>query len=74
MANSAQCSGGQSQAPNGGQGADTSSSAVRNPTLINSGGFSTDQYTPSKPPLNPSEVWQPQGTPRPETEFEQMVA
>ncbi|MGB7603650.1 MAG: SLBB domain-containing protein, partial [Candidatus Sulfotelmatobacter sp.] len=41
---------------------------------INSGGFSTDQYTPSKPPLNPSEVWQPQGTPRPETEFEQMVA
>ena len=47
---------------------------VRTPTLTNPGGFSPDQYTPSKPPLNPSEIWQPQGAPRPETEFEQMVA
>ncbi|MGA9508288.1 MAG: SLBB domain-containing protein [Candidatus Sulfotelmatobacter sp.] len=73
MANSAQCSGGQGQASNGNQGADNSS-AVRTPTLTNPGGFSPDQYTPSKPPLNPSEIWQPQGPPRPETEFEQMVA
>jgi protein involved in polysaccharide export with SLBB domain len=74
MANSAQCGGGQGQAANGNQGADNSSSAVHTPTLTNPGGFSPDQYTPSKPPLNPSEIWQPQGPPRPETEFEQMVA
>ncbi len=47
---------------------------MRTPTLINAGGFNTDQYTPSKPPLNPSQIWQPQGPTRPETEFEQMVA
>jgi len=47
---------------------------MRTPTLMNPGGFSTDQYTPSKPPLNPSQIWRPQVPTQPETEFEQMVA
>ncbi|MGA9391191.1 MAG: SLBB domain-containing protein [Candidatus Sulfotelmatobacter sp.] len=47
---------------------------MRTPTLMNSGGFSTDQYTPSRPPLNPSQIWHPLAPTRPETEFEQMVA
>jgi protein involved in polysaccharide export with SLBB domain len=74
MAGSAQCSNAQAQRSNGTQGGDNSSSATRTPVLTNPGGFSADQYTPSKPPLNPSQIWQPQGPMRPETEFEQMVA
>jgi len=74
MANSAQCSGGQGQRAGGTEGDDNSGSSVRTPTLTNPGGFNPDQYTPAKPPLNPSQIWQPQGAIRPETEFEQMVA
>ena len=74
MANSAQCSGGQGQRASGTEGGDNSSSAVRTPTLTNPGGFNPDQYTPAKPPLNPSQIWRPQGPIQPETEFEQMVA
>jgi protein involved in polysaccharide export with SLBB domain len=74
MASSAQCSGAQGQRSGGVLVDDTSPSGVRTPTLMNPGGFSTDQYTPSRPPLNPSQVWRPQGPVQPDTEFEQMVA
>ena len=74
MANSAQCSSAQGQRSSGVPADESSPSYMRTPTLINAGGFNTDQYTPSKPPLNPSQIWQPQGPTRPETEFEQMVA
>jgi protein involved in polysaccharide export with SLBB domain len=74
MAGSTQCSNAQAQRSNGTQGGDNSSSSTRTPILTNPGGFSADQYTPSKPPLNPSQIWQPQRPMRPETEFEQMVA
>jgi protein involved in polysaccharide export with SLBB domain len=73
MANSAQCSAAQAQRSNT-QGGDNSPSYMRTPTLMNPGGFSTDQYTPSRPPLNPSQIWRPQVPTRPETEFQQMVA
>ncbi len=73
-ANSPQCSGAQGQRSSGVPADESSPSYLRTPTLINAGGFNTDQYTPSKPPLNPSQIWQPQGPTRPETEFEQIVA
>jgi Polysaccharide biosynthesis/export protein len=50
------------------------SSPMRTPVLTNGEGFNIDQYTPSRPPLNPSQIWHPQIPTRPETEFEQMVA
>src|ERR1039457_3014997 len=74
MAGSAQCSTGQAQGSNNSQGRDNSSSPVRTPELIMPGGFNADQYTPGKPPLNPSQVRRSQAPTRPETEFEQMVA
>ncbi|HZW80692.1 MAG TPA: polysaccharide biosynthesis/export family protein, partial [Candidatus Deferrimicrobiaceae bacterium] len=74
MANSAQCSAAQGQRPGGVPEDQNSPSYMRTPTLMNPGGFSTDQYTPSRPPLNPSQTWRPEGPTRPETEFEQMVA
>jgi protein involved in polysaccharide export with SLBB domain len=37
-------------------------------------GFSPDQYTPNRNPLNPSQIWRPNLPTHPETEFEQMVA
>jgi protein involved in polysaccharide export with SLBB domain len=83
MAASAQCNGGQGQGSNGGynggggyngvSGRDLSSSGVRTPLLTN-GGFNVDQYTPTRPPLNPSQVRRVQTPPKAETEFEQMVA
>jgi protein involved in polysaccharide export with SLBB domain len=48
-------------------------SILRTPTLTNPG-FSTDQYTPARPPLNPSQLRRLQASAQPETEFEQMVA
>src|SRR5246127_587026 len=71
MANSAQCGGAQGQTSNQNQGGDNS--ATRIPTLTNPGG-TTEQYTPSTPPPNPSQIARPLMPTRPETEFEQMVA
>ncbi|MGA8274475.1 MAG: SLBB domain-containing protein [Candidatus Sulfotelmatobacter sp.] len=51
-----------------------SSSPMRTPVLTSPYGFSPDQYTPTRPPLNPSQIWHRPVPPRPETEFEQMVA
>src|SRR5579863_6313458 len=74
MASSPQCIAAQAQRSNGVQTGDNSSSPIRTPVLTNPLGFSADQYTPTKPPLNPSQMWHPQAPTRPETEFEQMVA
>jgi protein involved in polysaccharide export with SLBB domain len=68
-AGTAQCSGGQGQ-----RSAPSSSPSTHTPVLNTPIGFSPDQYTPSKPPLNPSQIWHPTAPTRPETEFEQMVA
>ena len=74
MAQSAQCGGaGQGQRTNV-QARDNSSSSTHTPVLTSPYGFSPDQYTPSRPPLNPSQIWHRPGPARPETEFEQMVA
>ena len=73
-AGSAQCSGGAQPPRVSGASAGGNSSPTSTPTLSNQGGFNTDQFAPTKPPLNPSQIWRPQGPPRPETEFEQMVA
>jgi len=77
MANSPLCSSaaqGQRYNGSGIPGGNSSSSPMRTPVLTSPLGFSPDQYTPSKPPLNPSQIWHPSVPPRPETEFEQMVA
>jgi protein involved in polysaccharide export with SLBB domain len=71
-AGSAQCSSGQGQRYAGAQSA--ASSAARTPVLNTPYGFSPDQYTPSRAPLNPSQIWRPAQPTRPQTEFEQMVA
>ena len=56
------------------QGNAGSSLPMRVPVLATPYGFSPDQYTPSRAPLNPSQVWHRPVPTRPETEFEQMVA
>lgn len=73
MANSAQCSGAQSQRSNGIPIRDSSSSP-RTPNLSTPGAYSQDQFAPSVPPLNPSQLRRKEGPPKVETEFEQMVA
>jgi hypothetical protein len=73
MAATQQCSA-QAQRANATQGRDNSSLPVRTPVLTNPGGLNSDQYAPSRPPLNPSQVARPETPPHPETEFEQMVA
>jgi protein involved in polysaccharide export with SLBB domain len=71
MAGSPQCNAGQGQRyPGQFQG----NSPTRTPVLTSPYGFSPDQYTPSRPPLNPSQIWRRPAPTRPETEFEQMVA
>jgi len=70
MAGTAQCSQRSGSSP----GESNSSSPVRTPILTTPYGFSPDQYTQPRPPLNPSQIWRPQIPSRPETEFEQMVA
>ena len=74
MAGAAACSGAQAQGRNGAQSGEYGSSPVHTPTLNTPYGFTPDQYTPTRPPLNPSQIWRPQMPTRPETEFEQMVA
>jgi len=71
MAGSPQCNAGQGQRYNG-QFRDNS--VMRTPVLTSPYGFSPDQYTPSRPPLNPSQLWHRPVPTHPETEFEQMVA
>jgi protein involved in polysaccharide export with SLBB domain len=75
-AGSVQCAAAQAQRSGAaqGEGVPSSSSSVHTPVLTNSGGMIPDQYAPSKPPLNPSQLRQLQTSPQPETEFEQMVA
>jgi protein involved in polysaccharide export with SLBB domain len=72
LAGTPACSAAQAQRGNNAQGRDTSL-PVRTPVLTNPPGLNSDQYTPSTPPLNPSQTHQ-EIPPRPETEFEQMVA
>jgi protein involved in polysaccharide export with SLBB domain len=72
IAATAQCT--QSQKANSAQGSDSSSLPVRTPVLTNPAGSNSEQYTPSKPPLNPSQLPRTETPTRPETEFEQMVA
>jgi protein involved in polysaccharide export with SLBB domain len=72
-AGSAQCAAAQAQR-SGGSMQGEGNSSMRTPVLTTPGGSSADQYAPSKPPLNPSELRSLQTSPRPETEFEQMVA
>jgi protein involved in polysaccharide export with SLBB domain len=70
----AQCSAAQGQRSGSNLGSSNSNSSSRNPVLATPYGFSPDQYTPTRPPLNPSQIWRRPGPTRPETEFEQMVA
>jgi protein involved in polysaccharide export with SLBB domain len=74
LAGSAQCAGAQSQAGSNAQGRDSTSGTTRTPVLQQPYGFSPDQYTPTRPPLNPSQMQRRASPPHPETEFEQMVA
>jgi protein involved in polysaccharide export with SLBB domain len=74
MAATPACSGAQSQGSGSAQGAGSSSAPLHTPVLTNPGGNNPDQYMPSQPPPNPSQILRPQGPPPPETEFEQMVA
>jgi protein involved in polysaccharide export with SLBB domain len=74
MVGTPQCSGAQGQGANSAQGRDNSSLPVRTPVLTNPIGLNSDQFAPSRPPLNPSQIPQLETPLRPETEFEQMVA
>lgn len=73
MAASSQCAAALQAQPSGAQESGGYSS-TRVPVLANPYGFSPDQYTPTRPPLNPSQLRRMQVPPEPETEFEQMVA
>jgi protein involved in polysaccharide export with SLBB domain len=74
VANTPLCSSAQQQRSSATQGTGGSSLPMSTPVLTQPYGFSPDQYTPTRPPLNPSQIWSPQIPTRPETEFEQMVA
>ena len=74
LAGSAECSAAQVQRSSGAQGRDYSSPSQRTPQLRTTPGFNAGQNTLRTPPLNPSEIPQSKVPPRPETEFEQMVA
>jgi protein involved in polysaccharide export with SLBB domain len=73
MAGTTQCSAAQAQTSTSNQGR-TTSAPLHTPVLMNPGGFNPDQYTPTRPPLNPSQMPHPRTPTAPETEFEQMVA
>lgn len=74
--NSPICSGQQAQRSGGVTqgGGNYPSPSDRTPVLMPPGGYSQDRYIPGVPPLNPSQIARRQAPPRPETEFEQMVA
>jgi protein involved in polysaccharide export with SLBB domain len=74
QAGSAECSASQGQESVGAQGRDYSSSPERTPQLRSQPAYNPNQNNPRRFPLNPSEVMQSKIPPRPETEFEQMVA
>ncbi|HXO32484.1 MAG TPA: SLBB domain-containing protein [Candidatus Acidoferrales bacterium] len=74
MANTPLCSSAQQQRTSNIQGIGGSSAPMHTPVLTTPYGFSPDQYTPTRPPLNPPQVWHLPVAVRPETEFEQMVA
>jgi len=74
IANTPLCSSALQQRSNGIQGSVGSSLPLRGPMLTTPYGFSPDQYTPTRAPLNPSQIWHRPVPTRPETEFEQMVA
>jgi protein involved in polysaccharide export with SLBB domain len=75
MAGSAQCSAAQGQRSGAAPASQNESSyPMHTPVLTTPYGFSPDQYTPARPPLNPSQIWRRPVPTRPETEFEQMVA
>jgi protein involved in polysaccharide export with SLBB domain len=73
QAGSTACSAAQGQRSSGAQGRDYSSTSERVPELKTPTGLNPRQNMPSTP-LNPSEIRQSKLPPRPETEFEQMVA
>ena len=73
QAGSAACNAAQGQRSSGTQGRDYSSTPERVPELKTPTGLNPRQTLPGNP-LNPSEMRQPKLPPRPETEFEQMVA
>jgi len=75
MANSPLCPSALSQRSGSSNQGVGNSPIVRTPVLTNPpGGFSPDHYTPTSPPLNPSQMAHPQAPVEPQTEFEQMVA
>lgn len=74
QAESAECSAAQGQRLGGVQGRDDSSTTVRTPQLKTPAGSNPSQNAPGVRPLNPSQLQQREILPRPETEFQQMVA
>ena len=75
IANTPLCSSALQQRSNSIQGSGGGSSlSTRVPMLTTPYGFSPDQYTPTRAPLNPSQIWHRPVPTRPETEFEQMVS
>jgi protein involved in polysaccharide export with SLBB domain len=64
----------QAQRPSGAQGREYSAPSERTPQLRTTPGSNPNQNIPRTLPLNPSEMPHPKIPPRPETEFEQMVA
>ena len=71
---SAECTAAQSQRTPSSQGRDTSFPTNRTPQLKEPPGPDSDRQTLETQPLNPSQVRQPKVPPKPETEFQQMVA
>jgi len=73
MAGTALCSAVQGQGSGNVQSPE-GTAPVHTPVLTTPGAYNQDQYMPTGPPLNPSQMRHMQVSPRPETEFEQMVA
>jgi len=75
MSGSPQCTGMQSQKPLARPGTDVTNLPLRIPVLTSPEELSPDQYAPNgQPSQNPSQAGRTQVVPKPETEFEQMVA
>jgi len=64
----------QGQRTGSGMGRDYSSAPLTTPVLNSPRGMNSDQYVPTRPPLNPSQISRQDVPVRPETEFEQLVA
>src|SRR5215472_14008118 len=75
MSGSPQCTGIQSQRPLARPGTDVTNLPLRIPVLTSPEELSPAQYAPNgQPSQNPSQIGRTQVVPKPETEFEQMVA